>query len=138
MIPRTHVHTEIIVIRWGDMDAMAHVNNTLYFRYMETARIAWFEALGVRSDPRGQGPVVINARCTFLKPLVYPGSVELKTYAGAAGRSSFETWYEMRPNYAPETVYAEGQAKVVWVDAGQGKSAPLPDAIRAMIRGSDP
>ena len=45
------VHTLQMPIRWGDMDAMGHVNNTLYFRYLETARIAWF-ATGLPSSHR--------------------------------------------------------------------------------------
>ena len=132
---RRHVHTEVIPIRWGDMDAMGHVNNTIYFRYMEQARISWFELLGVRPSARGEGPVIINASCTFMKQLVYPGDVEVRTYAGKVGNSSFETWLEMRPSYDPETVYAEGAAKVVWVDFERGKSVPLPDRIRRLVEG---
>ena len=134
-IKRRHVHTEVIPIRWGDMDAMGHVNNTIYFRYMEQTRISWFDALGTPPAPQGTGPIIINASCTFMKELVYPGTVELRMYAGKAGRSSFETWLEMRPSYDPETVYAEGSAKVVWVDFGKGKSVPLPDRIRSLIEG---
>jgi acyl-CoA thioester hydrolase len=132
---RNHVHTEVIPIRWGDMDAMGHVNNTIYFRYMEQARISWFDALEAGPSPHGTGPIIINASCTFKKELVYPGSVELRMYAGKAGRSSFETWLEMRPSYDPETVYAEGAAKVVWVDFAQGRSVPLPDRIRQLVEG---
>jgi acyl-CoA thioester hydrolase len=132
---RKLVHTEIIPIRWGDMDAMGHVNNTVYFRYMEQARISWFDGLGVRPSPRGEGPVIINASCTFMKQLVYPGDVEVRTYAGKVGNSSFETWLEMRPSYDPETVYAEGAAKVVWVDFDRGKSTALPEKIRQIVLG---
>ena len=130
---RKHVHVETIPIRWGDMDAMGHVNNTIYFRYMEQARIAWFDTLGVRPAPGGEGPVIINASCTFLKELVYPGNLEVKMYAGKVGRTSFETWLEMRPSYDPATVYAAGGAKVVWVDFSKGKSVPLPDRIRQLV-----
>jgi len=132
---RKHVHTEVIAIRWGDMDAMGHVNNTVYFRYMEQARISWFGSLGVRPEPHGEGPVIINASCTFKKELVYPGEVEVRTYAGKVGTSSFETWLEMRPSYDPETVYAEGAAKVVWCDFAKGKSVPLPERIRQIVEG---
>ena len=129
---RKLVHTEIIQIRWGDMDAMGHVNNTVYFRYMEQARIAWFDALGLLRSGTGEGPTIINASCTFLKQLVYPGNVEVKTYLGLPGRSSFETWIELRPSYDPDVIYAEGSAKVVWVDHAKGKSAPLPDKLRSV------
>jgi acyl-CoA thioester hydrolase len=127
------VHTEIIPIRWGDMDAMGHVNNTIFFRYMESARIAWFERIGVRAGPEQVGPVLINASCTFLKQLVYPGEVEVKVFAGGAGRTSLQTWIEMRPSYDADTIYAEGSGKVVWVDFPKNKSVPLPDGIRKLV-----
>jgi acyl-CoA thioester hydrolase len=127
------MHTEVIPIRWGDMDAMGHVNNTIYFRYMETTRIAWFERIGVRAGPQGVGPVIVNASCTFLKQLVYPGDVEVKMFAGDPGRSSLHTWLEMRPSYDPDTIYAEGAGKVVWVDFAKNKSVPLPDGIRKLV-----
>ncbi|MCZ7564406.1 MAG: acyl-CoA thioesterase [Burkholderiales bacterium] len=130
---RTLVHTELVPIRWGDLDAMGHVNNTVYFRYMEQARISWFDGLGVAFDPRGTGPVIVNASCSFLKELVYPGTVEVRMFAGRAGRSSFETWLELRPSYDARTVYAEGAAKVVWVDFAKGRSTALPQGIRQII-----
>lgn len=127
------VYTVTIPIRWGDMDAMGHVNNTVYFRFMEQARIEWLSMLGCLPDQDGNGPVIVNAHCTFKRPLKYPDQVEVCTYIGAAGRSSFETIQEMRSvnnNYA---IYAEGGAKVVWVDAQTEKSAPLPDEIRQKL-----
>ena len=130
---RKLVHTEILAIRWGDMDAWGHVNNTVYFRYMEQARISWFDALGLRGSASGEGPALINASCTFLKQLAYPGNVEVKTYVGQAGRSTLETWIELRPSYDPDVVYAEGSAKVVWVDYSKGKSAPLPEKLRSVV-----
>lgn len=130
---RKLVHTEIMPIRWGDMDAMGHVNNTVYFRYMEQARISWFDKLGLMRSAKGEGPTLINASCTFLKGLVYPGDVEVRTYVGAAGRSSFDTWIELRPSYDPDVLYAEGGAKVVWVDFAKGKSAPLPEKLRSVF-----
>ena len=130
---RKLVHTEIIPMRWGDMDAMRHINNAVYFRYMEQARMSWFQSLGAGSPSDALGPVVINASCTFLKQLVYPGNLEMKLYAGQLGRSSFETWVEMRPSYDPETLYAEGRAKVVWVDFAKEKSVVLPERIRSLV-----
>jgi len=130
---RKLVHTETMPIRWGDMDAMGHVNNTIYFRYMEQARISWFEAIGARSAVKGQGPVIVNASCTFIKQLVYPGNVEIRTYVGEIGRSSLQTYLELRPSYDPGKIYAEGAAKVVWVNYLAEKSVPLPETIRQLM-----
>ncbi len=126
------IHSTRIPIRWGDMDAYGHVNNTLYFRYMEIARIEWLEAAGFGLDPAGEGPVIINASCTFLIPLTYPGSVEVLTFAGRPGRSSVQTRVEMRPT-GSDRLHAEGAAKVVWMDHRNGRSAPLPAILRALL-----
>jgi acyl-CoA thioester hydrolase len=124
-------------IRWGDMDMMGHVNNTVYFRYLETARIAWLEQIEGSPDPAGIGPVIINAHCTFKKQLKYPGEIEVSTYVGTAGRSSFEMTHEIRlvgpDGQAGHDVHAEGGTKIVWVDLQAEKSVPLPEKVRALL-----
>ncbi len=124
------IHVTKMPIRWGDMDAYGHVNNTVYFRYMEQARVEWIEEMKVPVRPGGEGPVIINAACTFLKPMNYPGVVEVRTYVGAVGRSSCQTYVDM---LIDDEVYAEGAAKVVWMDTQTGKSVPLPEHVRAVL-----
>jgi acyl-CoA thioester hydrolase len=127
------VHTTCIPVRWGDMDAMGHVNNTVYFRYAEQSRIEWLESLGFGVDARrDESVVIINASCTFLVPITYPATVEVRLYVGRPGRSSLPTYYELRC-VGEETLYAEGAAKLVWFIPATGKSAPLPERIRALI-----
>ena len=105
---RVLVHTSRQPIRWGDMDALGHVNSTVYFRYMEQARIEWSLALlRVLGGPAGPPMVIVNASCTFLLPLVYPGEVEVRMLLGVLGRSSVGSFYEIALN--GET-YAEGAA----------------------------
>jgi acyl-CoA thioester hydrolase len=130
---RRPIYTEVIPIRWGDMDAAGHVNNTIYFRYMEQARISWLGSIGLLRTPEGHGMTVINANCTFLKELVYPGNVEVTLYAGEVGRSSFQIYSEMRPSYDRETIYADGSVKLVWVDYAKSKSMPLPELLRSAV-----
>jgi len=120
---RRLAHVERIPIRWGDMDAMGHVNNTVYFRYLEQTRIEWLYALGGPGAYEGTGPVVVNASCTFLVPLVYPGEVEVRMYLGEPGRSSVGSFYDVRMN---GRTYAEGAARIVWIDLASGRSVPLP------------
>ena len=131
MSERKLVHVERIAIRWGDMDAMGHVNNTVYFRYMEQARIGWFEGLVPRGEAwKGTGIVIANASCNFKRPINYPGTVEVKVFAGEPGGSSVETFYELALN---EELYADGAAKVVFVDAGKQKPLRIPDEIRKLL-----
>ncbi|HYD63779.1 MAG TPA: thioesterase family protein [Noviherbaspirillum sp.] len=138
MTSKRLVHTTRMAIRWGDMDAMGHVNNTVYFRYLEQARIEWFTEAGCEPDPNGEGPVIINARCTFIKQLKYPGGIEVSTYVGAPGRSSFEMYHEIRRIDQPDVLCSEGGAKVVWVDFPSEKSAPLPERIRVLLPETEP
>ncbi len=129
---RVLIHTTSIPIRWGDMDALRHVNNTQYFRYMEQARVEWLDSLGTLAD-RAQGiAVIVNASCTFVIPLTYPGLVEVRMYGGHAGRSSLPTYYELRSIDA-QTLNAEGAAKIVWMDPASGKSTSLPDTLRRLV-----
>jgi acyl-CoA thioester hydrolase len=124
------IHVTKMPIRWGDMDAYGHVNNTVYFRYMEQARVEWIEAMHVPVRPGGAGPVIINASCTFLKPMNYPGIVEVRTYVGHPGRSSVQSHVDM---LIEGELYAEGAAKIVWMDTQTGKSVPIPDHVRAVL-----
>ena len=135
---RILVYEMEIPIRWGDMDAMGHVNNTVYFRYMEQARISWFDEMRLRPDPAGDGPVIVNAACSFVRQLEYPGTVLARHYVGELGRSSIMTYVDMLRTDDPEQVYAHGSAKVVWVNFPRQKSVPMPDTIRKLMQRSWP
>ena len=129
-------HEMIIPIRWGDMDAMGHVNNTVYFRYLEQARISWFDEIACTPNPEGEGPVIVNAHCSFIKQLKYPGEIEVTTLVGPPGRSSFEMYHEIRlvdADGRAAALHSEGGAKVVWVNFPAEKSAPLPDDLRRRL-----
>ncbi|MBI5861167.1 MAG: acyl-CoA thioesterase [Rhodocyclales bacterium] len=132
---RTLVFTAQLPIRWGDLDALNHVNNTVYFRYMEQARIEWLEALGFTVERvQAEGPIIVNASCTFLIPLTYPGAVECRIFTGEPGRSSLPTFYELR-RAGDETLYAEGASKIVWINNSTGKSTPLPEKLHSLFKG---
>jgi acyl-CoA thioester hydrolase len=128
--PHHPVHVTRIPVRWGDMDALGHVNNTVYFRFAEQARIDWLAELGMRDIVAvDEGPVIINASCTFLKPITFPATVEVRMLIGKPGRSSLPTYYEMRV-VGEDEIYAEGAAKIVWWNPKTGKSLELPAFIR--------
>lgn len=130
------VHTSLIPMRWGDMDAYGHVNNTIYFRYMEQSRVEYLESAGHSLAPRGITPVIINASCTFLIPLSFPGVVEVKMFLGVPGRSSIPSRYEIGLQ-GDRTLFATGDAKIVWTDMASGKSVPIPEDLRRRLSGID-
>ena len=132
MSDRKLVHLEKIAIRWGDMDAMGHVNNTVYFRYMEQARIGWFDSLMPRQEAwKSTGIVIVNASCNFRKPINYPGTVAVRVYSGAPGGSSVPTFYELSVD---DELYADGAAVVVFIDMQSQKPVRIPDRIRALLQ----
>ena len=115
------------------MDAMGHVNNAMYFRYLETARIDWFTAVGFRPDPQGQGPVIVNAFCNFYRQLEYPGDILVSLYVSDAARTTFETWATIEKLSEPGVVCAAGGATTIWVDFPRQKAVELPDWIRKLV-----
>ncbi len=127
------VHTMTIPIRWGDMDAMGHVNNTIYFRYFEIVRIAWFDLIGSAPNPNGEGPVIVNAFANFIQQLEYPGNIIAKHYVGNPGRSSFDTYMTLEREDKPGVITSSGGAKTVWVDFKAQKSVPLPAWLRHVV-----
>jgi acyl-CoA thioester hydrolase len=126
-------HEMIIPMRWGDMDAMGHINNTIYFRYLEIVRIDWFNSIGCLPDVAGEGPVIINAFCNFLRQLEYPGDIVAKHYIGTVGRSTIDTYVTLERRDRPGQIDANGGATVVWTDFPAQKSKPLPDRVRAKL-----
>ena len=120
-------------IRWGDMDAMGHLNNTSYFRYLETIRIDWMSSLGQTPGPAKEGVVIVNAFCSFYKQLEYPGQVLMKMYTSDPGRTTFETWVTLERADAPGLIHAAGGATTMWVDFPRQKALDLPQWLRQLV-----
>jgi len=115
-------------VRWGDMDALGHVNNAVYFTYIEQARADWLSKCGHLTHGT-EGFVLINTQCTFLKPVVYPANVIVLTYLKDVGNSSLTLEHKLTTEEDSENDYAIAEAKMVWIDFKVGKSKPLPKDI---------
>ncbi len=122
-----------IPIRWGDMDAMGHVNNTTYFRYLEICRIDWLRSIGCQPDRSGEGCVIANAFCNFYKQLEYPGDLLLKMYVSDPGRTTFESWCTIERADQAGVIDAAGGATMIWVDFPKQKAGQLPDWLRQLV-----
>lgn len=123
-----------IPVAWGEMDAYQHVNNVVYFRYMESARIAFFRAL--EGDHFGTGdfaPILARTECDFRRPVFFPDTVSVETGVSRLGGSSFTMEYRISSQVLGEIV-AEGKAVVVNFDAGSGKSRPLSESLRNRLK----
>jgi len=123
-------------IRWGDMDAMAHVNNTIYLRYFEESRVSWSQRNGMRLQPAGTGMILANVSVAFKKPVSYPANVVVELHAGRVGRSSFTLLNTLTVEGETEPS-ATGECVIVWYDFENNKSAPVPESLRAILEGRD-
>lgn len=121
-------------VQWGDMDAFAHVNNTVYMRWFETARIAYFEAVDVARTASDSAPMPILARADidYRSPVTYPDTVVLESTVLSLGTTSFVMGYRAR-SQAQGRVVAEGEAVIVLLDPKTGKKTPIPPALRELI-----
>lgn len=126
------VHEMRFAIRWGDMDAMGHVNNAVYFKYLETARIDWLREIGRPPDATREGIVIANAFCNFYRQLEYPNEVLLRTFVSDPGRTTIESWATMEYFAEPGLIRAAGGATMIWVDFPKQKAAALPDWLRRL------
>jgi acyl-CoA thioester hydrolase len=122
-----------IPLRWGDMDAMAHLNNVMYFRLMEEARIRWFQEFGFPTLPTSEAPILAHASCDFVKAMTYPGVALVRQNVTRVGRSSVEMELSIERTDEPGVIYATGRTVIVWFDYDAGKSQPWPEAIRQKI-----
>ena len=121
-----------IAVRWGDMDALGHVNNTVYFQYMEEARLRWLNTIGFTIEPGKTGPVLAHTSLDFMRPLVYPQQVELHQKTQPPGRSSVKLIYDF-VLLGTQDVIARGEAVVVWVDYKTGQSISIPNELRSFL-----
>ena len=126
-------HEMVIPIRWGDMDAVGHVNNTIYFRYMEVIRLEWLHKVSGPFDVNGEGATIVNAFCNFILQLKFPGDVLAKHYVANPGRSSFDTYITLERTDEPGLIYASGGAKTVWMNYPKARSVPLPEGVRKLL-----
>ena len=119
---------------WGDMDSFQHVNNAIYFRYFESARIQYFEALGwIDSlEQLAIGPILGSTSCRYRIPLTYPDTV----YAGAKITEMHEKRFTMEylivSEQHPETV-AEGTSVVICYNYQKKQTTQIPAVIHHAV-----
>jgi acyl-CoA thioester hydrolase len=124
-----------IPVQWGDMDALGHVNNTVYFRWFESARIALFDAAGLdlRGIPPVVGPILAQTTCVFRQPVTYPANIVVGARVPRIGRTSFVMEYAAALDTAPDEPVATGEGVIVLVDYRTGAKVPVEGALRQKL-----
>ena len=126
-----------VPVAWGEMDAFGHVNNAVYFRYFESARIMYLRAIdftaggGAGGGGAGGsvGPILASTHCRFRRPLTYPDTVRVGTRTTHVDEDRFTMEYRV-VSLESGAVAAEGGGVVVAYDYGRGEKAPLPQPVR--------
>jgi acyl-CoA thioester hydrolase len=121
-------------VAWGEMDAFQHVNNSVYFRYFESARIAYFERLEFMEHMQatGVGPILASTQCRFRIPLTYPDMVRVGAKISEISNDRFVMRYAV-VSQRLQKLAAEGEGVIVSFDYRQNQKAPLPEVIRQRI-----
>lgn len=125
---------ERIPVAWGDMDALGHVNNVQYFRYFESARIAYFTAMPVPGGflDSAVGPILRDTSCRFRRPVTYPDTLLVGARVLEADDDHFRMSYLAYSEQQQATV-AEGTGTLVGYDYENLRKAPWPDAVQQAI-----
>lgn len=120
-----------ISVRWRDMDSMGHVNNAKYVSYLEEARVRWMLGVPGISMTDRIAPVVAANNINYKRPLAWPNDVIVELFVERLGTSSITIGHRIVSSRDESALYSDGNVVVVWMDTQTGKSAPLPDAVRA-------
>jgi acyl-CoA thioester hydrolase len=122
-----------LAARWGDMDALGHVNNAKFFTYDESVRLDYFTAL-MRDDPKfwnEYGLILAHIEADFVAQLKPPAELDLGFRIARIGRTSLGTEAGM---FLGDRLIAVTRGVLVWFDYRSDTPLPVPDAVKAKIR----
>ena len=123
-----------IPVAWGDMDAYQHVNNAMYARWIESARIAFFTRVGLvqRMRDEGVGPILARLTIEYRRPVTYPDMVRVEVATAKVGTTSLTLRYRIWSEDQKAEV-ATGEDVSVVFDYRAGQPTAIDDALRAAI-----
>lgn len=127
------------IVRWGDMDAFAHVNNTVYFRYFEQARIGYFNQIKAMEymQEHGIGPILAATSCRFKAPLKAPDTIQIGATISEFAKHKLIMKYAVWSN-SLQRVVAEGEGVIVFVNYSKHQKMPVPAEIVEKIKQLQP
>jgi acyl-CoA thioester hydrolase len=130
-------HCPVVIetpVAWGQMDAFRHLNNTAYFRFFESARIAYFERLDLLSymEATGVGPILASTNCRFRIPLTYPDTVSIGARVSEMETDRFTMEYYV-VSHSHQKVAAEGTGLIVCFNYKKNKKTAVPVELKQRI-----
>ena len=129
---------ERIPVLWGDMDAFGHVNNTRFIRWFESARIAHFQRVGIKTaEAVGVAPILAHVSCDYLAPVEFPNEVLVGARVTRIGTTSLTHEYVVALVGRPDQPVAQGTGVIVMYDYDAGTKVPIPEGVEQAIRDLD-
>ena len=124
-----------IAVRWRDLDAFNHVNNSTFLTYLEEARLQWLASVpGTWFDEHAM-PVLAASSLNYRAPVSWPGALRVELACGRLGTSSLTLTHRVSDGADATRLYCDGEVVMVWMDPASGRSVPLPQAIRVACGG---
>lgn len=120
-----------IELRFSDLDAYGHVNNAVFFTYLETARVKLLQDEFLDVMNSGQLVLVVKAECSYLKPIELIDRVVVTMRVDRVGRSSFDLGY--RVHNGEDVTFAEAKTVMVCFDPKQGKPVVVPEVFKTAL-----
>lgn len=122
-------------VAWGDMDAFGHVNNVMYFKYFESARIAYFEKVNILEvmNKTGIGPILKETNCKFKIPLTYPDQISSAARVPKLEEDRFLMEYVVF-SHTHQKIAAEGSGLIVAYDYKQKNKTNIPEDLKKYIQ----
>ena len=132
--PSAPMPTQLIraprAVRWRDLDAFNHVNNSQYLSYLEEARLQWMLTLPGQGMDEHVAPVVAAAHLNYRRPIEWPNEVAIELFVERLGNTSVSIGHRIVAAANADTLYCDGHVVLVWIDRVSGRPAALPDAVR--------
>jgi acyl-CoA thioester hydrolase len=131
--PDTPLFVASLGVRWRDLDAFNHVNNSNYLTYLEEARLQWLSHVpGPWFDEHAM-PVMAASQVNYRRPIAWPAQLQVQLFCERMGNTSMTLAHRVVDAERNDTLYCDGNVVMVWMDPATGKPVPLPEAIRAAV-----
>jgi acyl-CoA thioester hydrolase len=119
-----------IAMRWRDLDAFNHANNSVFLTYIEEARLHWFAQIDGAWFTEKLAPVVAAIQVNYRRQLAWPANLVVQLLCERLGNTSVTLAHRIVDGADRSIVYSDGQTVLVWIDTASGKPVALPEAIR--------
>ena len=120
-------------VRWRDLDAFNHVNNSSYLTYLEEARLQWLSHVPGSWFDEHAMPVMAASQVNYRRPIAWPAQLQVQLFCERMGNTSMTLAHRVIDAERTDTLYCDGNVVMVWMDPTTGKPVPLPEAIRRAV-----